>query len=84
MTNNVYPPTCRLIYWVALLSDQPTTALGAGFAAGIWAKEQMFSGLHKENPTVFRPKLDETQWKKRADYWYKAVSRSFDLADLSL
>jgi hypothetical protein len=46
MTNNVYPPTCRLIYWVALLSDQPTTALGAadaaGFAAGIWAKEQMF------------------------------------------
>jgi glycerol kinase len=72
MTNNEYPPTGRLIYWVALLSDQSdieTTALGAayaaGFAAGIWTKEQMFSGLHKENTTVFRPKLDDPQEESR-------------------
>ncbi|PAN40423.1 hypothetical protein PAHAL_7G314600 [Panicum hallii] len=69
-------------------ADIETTALGAayaaGLAAGVWTKEQVFSGLHKENTTVFRPKLDEAHRKKRADSWYKAVSRSFDLADLSL
>ena len=68
--------------------DIETTALGAayaaGLAAGVWAKEQVFAGLHKENTTVFRPKLDDAHRKKRADSWYKAVSRSFDLADLSL
>ncbi|GJN26233.1 hypothetical protein PR202_gb14149 [Eleusine coracana subsp. coracana] len=69
-------------------ADIETTALGAayaaGLAAGVWTKEQVFSGLHKENMTVFRPKLDEAHRKKRADSWFKAVSRSFDLADLSL
>ncbi|KAG2569271.1 hypothetical protein PVAP13_7NG378900 [Panicum virgatum] len=69
-------------------ADIETTALGAayaaGLAAGVWTKEQVFAGLHKENTTVFRPKLDEAHRKKRADSWYKAVSRSFDLADLSL
>ncbi|KAG2575200.1 glycerol kinase-like [Panicum virgatum] len=69
-------------------ADIETTALGAayaaGLAAGVWTKEQVFAGLHKENTTIFRPKLDEDHRKKRADSWYKAVSRSFDLADLSL
>ncbi|CAO2036749.1 unnamed protein product [Urochloa humidicola] len=69
-------------------ADIETTALGAayaaGLAAGVWTEEHVFAGLHKENTTVFRPKLDEDRRKKRADSWYKAVSRSFDLADLSL
>ena len=45
-------------------------------------KEQIFAGLHMDNTTFFRPKLDEAHRKKRADSWYKAVSRSFDLADI--
>ncbi|TVU16353.1 hypothetical protein EJB05_39912 [Eragrostis curvula] len=57
-------------------ADIETTALGAayaaGLAAGVWTKEQVFAGLHKENTTVFRPKLDEAHRKKRADSWYKA------------
>ncbi|KAG8043679.1 hypothetical protein GUJ93_ZPchr0458g22574 [Zizania palustris] len=69
-------------------ADTETTALGAAYAAGlavgVWTNEQIFAGLHKENTTIFRPKLDESHRKKRADSWYKAVSRSFDLADLSL
>lgn len=69
-------------------ADIETTALGAAYAAGlavgVWSKEQIFAGLHKENTRVFRPKLDEAHRRKRADSWYKAVSRSFDLADLSL
>lgn len=69
-------------------ADIETTALGAayaaGLAAGVWTKEHVFAGLHKENTTVFRPKLNEGHRKNRADSWYKAVSRSFDLADLSL
>ena len=69
-------------------ADIETTALGAayaaGLAAGVWTKEEIFAGLHKENTTVFRPKLDDAHRKKRGDSWYKAVSRSFDLADLSL
>uniref|UniRef100_A0ACD5UGF3 Uncharacterized protein n=1 Tax=Avena sativa TaxID=4498 RepID=A0ACD5UGF3_AVESA len=69
-------------------ADIETTALGAayaaGLAAGVWTKEEIFAGLHKDNTTVFRPKLDDAHRKKRGDSWYKAVSRSFDLADLSL
>lgn len=61
-------------------ADIETTALGAAYAAGlatgVWTKEQVFAGLHKENTTVFCPKLDEAHRSKRAD--------SFDLADLSL
>lgn len=45
-------------------------------------KEQIFAGLHMDNTTFFRPKLDEAHRKKRADLWFKAVSRSFDLADI--
>ena len=69
-------------------ADIETTALGAAYAAGLAAgvlmKEEIFAGLHKENTMVFRPKLDDAHRKKRGDSWYKAVSRSFDLADLSL
>jgi glycerol kinase len=66
-------------------ADIETRALGAAYAAGlaarVWTKEQVFVGLHKENMTVFRLKLHEAHMKKRADSWYKAIPRSFDLAD---
>ncbi|PKA48868.1 Glycerol kinase [Apostasia shenzhenica] len=69
-------------------ADIETTALGAAYAAGlavgVWSEVQIFSGIHSENATTFRPKLDEKQRKKRGDSWYKAVSRTFDLADLSI
>jgi glycerol kinase len=55
----------------------------ARLATGVWTKEQVFACLHKENTAVFHPKLDEVH-KNRVDSWYKAVSRSFDFADLSV
>ncbi|CAD6254190.1 unnamed protein product [Miscanthus lutarioriparius] len=93
LIEKVVASTTSLIAWfvswlIYLLLDQrtETTALGAayaaGLAAGIWTKEQVFAGLHTENMTFFRPKLDEARRKKRADSWFKAVSRSFDLADI--
>lgn len=69
-------------------ADVETTALGAAYAAGlaigVWTEEQIYSLGHKEKTTVFHPKLDEAQRKKRSESWNKAVSRTFDLADLSL
>lgn len=68
--------------------DIETTALGAAYAAGlaigIWTKEQIFSGKSAEDSTIFRPKLNEEQRNKRCDSWCKAVTRTFDLADLSI
>lgn len=65
-----------------------TTALGAAFAAGlaagVWTEAEIFASSHEEKATTFRPKLDEAQRKKKCESWSKAVSRSFDLADLSL
>ncbi|KAM0939070.1 putative glycerol kinase [Dioscorea sansibarensis] len=69
-------------------ADIETTALGAAYAAGlaigIWTTEKIFDLEHKEKPTVFCPKLGEEQRKKRNESWFKAVSRTFDLADLSI
>nr|AAR88660.1 glycerol kinase [Pandanus amaryllifolius] len=69
-------------------ADIETTALGAAYAAGlatgVWTAEQIFASGHIEKATVFRPKLDEEKRKKRTESWCKAVSRTFDLADLSL
>nr|CAD1827774.1 unnamed protein product [Ananas comosus var. bracteatus] len=69
-------------------ADTETTALGAAYAAGLaiglWTEEQIFAGEHKEKTTIFRPKLDEAERKQRSECWFKAVSRTFDLADLSL
>lgn len=68
-------------------ADTETTALGAAYAAGLaiglWTEEQVFAGEHKEKTTIFRPKLDEAVRKQRSECWFKAVSRTFDLADLS-
>ncbi|CAN6459550.1 unnamed protein product [Victoria cruziana] len=70
-------------------ADTETTALGAAYAAGlavgVWTQEEIFSGIDKkEKPAIFHPLLDEEHRKKRFDSWCKAVSRAFDLADLSL
>lgn len=63
-----------------------TTALGAAYAAGlavgIWSEEEIFAFGDNAKATVFQPQLDESQRQKRSDSWCKAVSRTFDLADL--
>ncbi|CAI9088056.1 OLC1v1022288C1 [Oldenlandia corymbosa var. corymbosa] len=70
-------------------ADIETTALGAAYAAGlavgVWSEDEIFaSGEKMKKDTTFRPILDEELRKKKADSWCKAVSRTFDLADLSL
>ncbi|KAL5575772.1 hypothetical protein UlMin_017471 [Ulmus minor] len=70
-------------------ADIETTALGAAYAAGlavgVWKENDIFgSGAQVKNDTVFHPKLDEELRKKKVQSWCKAVSRTFDLADLSL
>ncbi|KAF8400589.1 hypothetical protein HHK36_013888 [Tetracentron sinense] len=70
-------------------ADIETTALGAAYAAGlavgVWTEEEVFAaGKKAEKATTFHPKLDEEQRNKRLESWCKAVSRTFDLADLSL
>ncbi|KAG1327104.1 glycerol kinase-like [Cocos nucifera] len=63
-----------------------TTALGAAYAAGlavgIWSEEQVFAFGDDAKATIFQPQLDESKRQKRSDSWCKAVSRTFDLADL--
>lgn len=70
-------------------ADVETTALGAAYAAGlavgVWKENEIFSSGEKmKKSTIFRPVLDEELRKKKMESWCKAVSRSFDLADLSL
>ncbi|XP_057967797.1 glycerol kinase [Malania oleifera] len=68
-------------------ADIETTALGAAYAAGlavgVWTEEEIFA-TKAEKSTVFCPRIDKEQRKKKLECWYKAVSRTFDLADLSL
>ncbi|XP_045825061.1 glycerol kinase-like [Trifolium pratense] len=68
--------------------DIETTALGAAYAAGlavgVWKEDYIFDSKDKlQNANIFRPLMAEDLRKKKADSWLKAVSRSFDLADLS-
>ncbi|KAH7864952.1 hypothetical protein Vadar_000339 [Vaccinium darrowii] len=70
-------------------ADIETTALGAAYAAGlavgVWTEDEIFASGHKtDKATFFRPLLVEELRKKKVDSWCKAVSRTFDLADLSL
>lgn len=70
-------------------ADIETTALGAAYAAGlavgVWTEEQIFSSGEKmKKDTTFRPVIEEQVRKKKVESWCKAVSRTFDLADLSL
>ncbi|KAI7986762.1 Glycerol kinase [Camellia lanceoleosa] len=70
-------------------ADIETQALGAAYAAGlaigVWTEDEIFSsGEKKEKATIFSPTLQEDLRHKKVKSWCKAVSRSFDLADLSL
>lgn len=69
-------------------ADIETTALGAAYAAGlavgIWTEDEIFSCGEKTKDTIFKPAIEEEVRKKKVDSWCKAVSRTFDLADLSL
>lgn len=69
-------------------ADIETTALGAAYAAGlaigVWTESEIFASAQNEKATMFIPKLEETQRKKRCESWIKAVSKTFDLADLSV
>lgn len=69
-------------------ADIETTALGAAYAAGlavgVWTEEDIFgTGKKAESVAIFHPVLDEGKRNKRVESWIKAVSKSFDLADLS-
>ncbi|KAG6530502.1 hypothetical protein ZIOFF_012741 [Zingiber officinale] len=67
-------------------ADIETSALGAAYAAGlaigVWTKEQIFASRREKKVTIFSPKLSEENREKRNESWHKAVSRTFDLADL--
>jgi glycerol kinase len=70
-------------------TDIETTALGAAYAAGlavgVWKEDYIFDSKDRlKNANIFRPLMAEDSRKKKADSWSKAVSRSFDLADLTL
>nr|WNT99873.1 glycerol kinase [Gymnema sylvestre] len=70
-------------------ADIETTALGAAYAAGlavgVWTEQDIFSSEERmKKATRFHPILSEELRNKKFESWCKAVSRSFDLADLSL
>ncbi|RZC59714.1 hypothetical protein C5167_007019 [Papaver somniferum] len=73
---------------VARPANIETTALGAaygaGLAIGVWTENDVFSDQGSdEKTTTFHPNLSKEQRKTRADSWCKAVSRTFDLDNLS-
>lgn len=69
-------------------ADTETTALGAAYAAGlavgVWTEKEIFASEDRmrRTSTTFRPKIDEELRNKKLESWCKAVSRTFDLADL--
>ncbi|KAF1869661.1 hypothetical protein Lal_00017236 [Lupinus albus] len=70
-------------------ADIETTALGAAFAAGlavgVWKEEYIFdSKVKMKDATVFHPVMAEEVRAKKMNSWCKAVTRSYDLADLTL
>lgn len=54
--------------------DEELSAIGAaymaGIAAGVYDKEAVFA--HRDY-TVYEPKMEEPEWKKRMDRWNRAV-----------
>jgi len=64
---------------------QETTALGAALAAGIpvglWTEEEVLL-THSYATTDFKPHIKRSVADERFVKWNKAVSRSYDLADL--
>jgi glycerol kinase len=70
-------------------ADIETTALGAAYAAGLAVgfstEDEIFASEEKfKSVTIFRSTLNDELRKKKVESWCKAVSRTFDLADLSL
>ncbi|KMZ76039.1 Glycerol kinase [Zostera marina] len=69
-------------------ADTETTALGAAYAAGlamgVWTEDKIFLGEGKKKAKVFQPNMDEERRNNKYASWQKAVSRTFDLSDLSL
>ncbi|CAM8877428.1 unnamed protein product [Rhodiola kirilowii] len=69
-------------------ADIETTALGAAYAAGlavgVWTEKEIFDTNAKETSTMFHPVMDAELSKKKHESWCKAISRTYDLADLSL
>lgn len=69
-------------------ADTETTALGAAYAAGLaigmWTEEKIFLGEGKKKAKVFQPNMDEERRNSKYASWHKAVSRTFNLSDLSL
>jgi glycerol kinase len=70
-------------------ADIETTALGAAYAAGLavgfWTEDEIFASEEKfKSVTIFRSTLNDELRKKKVESWCKAVSRTFDVADLSL
>ncbi|KAB9665770.1 hypothetical protein FH972_027056 [Carpinus fangiana] len=70
-------------------ADIETTTLGAAYAAGLavgsWTEDDIFASEEKvENCSHFRSTLKEELRKKKVESWCKAISRTFDLVDLSL
>lgn len=69
--------------------DIETTALGAAYAAGlavgVWNEQEIFPSEERtKNGSLFNPRISDNLRSKKCESWCKAVSRSFDLADLSL
>lgn len=70
-------------------ADIETTCLGAAYAAGlavgVWTEVEIFAAAEEAAAaTTFRPQMGEEQRRSKFESWCKAVSRTFDLADLSL
>ncbi|OIW04947.1 hypothetical protein TanjilG_01143 [Lupinus angustifolius] len=69
-------------------TDIETTARGAAFAAGlavgVFKQDFIFDSNDKmKNGIVFRPVMTEEARTKKVESWCKAVTRSYDLADLA-
>ncbi|KAG8661044.1 hypothetical protein MANES_02G220960v8 [Manihot esculenta] len=82
---------CSLLFCICFVASRLlfcggfTWFLAAGLAVGIWKEEEIFASREKvKTDAIFRPLIDEELRKKRTDSWFKAVERTFSLADLSI
>lgn len=57
-----------------------TTSLGAamaaGFAAGVWKDIEELRAIQREEPTIFQPRLSQTDSDYMYERWEKAVEMS--------
>ncbi|KAE9621301.1 hypothetical protein Lal_00023635 [Lupinus albus] len=70
-------------------ADIETTARGAAFAAGlaigVFKEDYIFDSKDKmKDAIVFRPVMTKEVRTKKVESWSKAVTRSYDLADLAI